>query len=365
MLAVAACLLLLVAKGRRPNSPAEASSPSAAAAGATAPGPAAIFTGTPAEVGHRHGWQHKAELKRLCETLPAPPAEVAERLAAYLPQQYVDELQAAADAAGQPYAAVLAAQCLVEAGGWGDSLALAALAPATRGDELLLGYGLDLAGGLRVVTVGFDVEGARPWVGLTLPGLHGPLAGFNRDGLALALLAAGETGELGEGPPALITARRILEECKTLPEAVQRVRETPRPSSFSLLLAASTPPAAVVLECRPDEVAERQPSGGRLTVTNHFRTLRQPPLKPDETGACERYDQVAAWLVAHSGTLDAQARPLEETGTYSAANLVWAMLEPRSRRLIVAAGEPPAAERAGLEWLWDPANGLSPAGPSP
>jgi predicted choloylglycine hydrolase len=113
---------------------------------------------------------------------------------------------------------------------------------------------------------------------------------MNDSGLAVAMLDAatkkdGAAGLSLTGVPTLLLLRRVLEECRSVDEAVKLVRSTARASSLNIALCDCR--RGAVLEVTTKTVVERKSELGVVLCTNHFRSeeLR-------ESRSCWRYDEL-------------------------------------------------------------------------
>lgn len=332
------------------------------------------LAGTPYAVGKAEGLLLKSTIRKLVDDQLfgrlIPDAgldrETVSRLMAglvsHLPQTAIDALHGLAEGSGVAYDKLLVLQALPELKLWGAGSAYAALTPATRIKDLLLGYDLDwslgdLAGEALLVAASRE-EGELPAIGVRLAGTVGPLAGMNQQGLGLALLRCDQLPE-GEpaGLPLWVVGRRLLHETGSIDEARLLLEPVNRTVPGNLMLVQTAPVVeAAAVEVSTTAITFRPPDDGRLVATNHFRALREPALGSAETGACPRYDALRAWLEDHAGSLSRISRPLHSSGAAGEDSLVTTTLQPLTRRLGVAVGAG-AAEREPVWLRWDPETG--------
>ncbi len=190
-----------------------------------------------------------------------------------------------------------------------------------------------------LVTV-YRPEGKHALVSVGFPGLFGCLSGMNDVGLALAVhevyfSADGSPMFDPAGVPYLFAFRRVLEECSTVDEAAEMLRDMRRTTKLNL--AVCDPRDAAVLEMTPKTLHVRRGEDGLLACTNHFRTEGLAMLR-----ICPRYERLM------------EARELERLGLeqvrgklrqVSVARLtVQSMIfEPVALKLHLAIGSCPAA----------------------
>lgn len=319
--------------------------------------------GTPFEVGRTQGLMLK---ERIPTTLAAVTAMLKRRevgwpqavkraaaLTAYLPPPLVDELKGLAEGSGQSVADLAVLQCLPELGVWGTGGAYAALSPAARGDDLLVGAWLDAAS-LRpcAVVLGLAVEGDEPFVGLNLAGVLAPLAGLNAKGLAVAV-GCPPRGDDAPQVPVLALVRRVLAECGDRHAAKVLLGGAANSAALSLLVTQSKPElAASVFERRGKKVAQRDSEHGLLLLTNHFRAIgRAGAVHGPTPRLCPRYDRLYAWLADQSGRLDEQSDAVAGAGL--AGEATWAHVQLRPSvggvRVSLGAGAPLALRWSATE----------------
>jgi isopenicillin-N N-acyltransferase-like protein len=132
------------------------------------------------------------------------------------------------------------------------------------------------------------------------PGLIGALSGMNEHGLTLANMEV--TRPAGSAPRAMPYAllyRTVLEECKTVDEAIALLKRTPRQTANNLMLMDAAGNRAVV-ELTADAVVVRPGSAdAALISTNHQRGLDS-----DKPGLCRRYDYLHDTSRQNFGKLD-------------------------------------------------------------
>jgi predicted choloylglycine hydrolase len=117
------------------------------------------------------------------------------------------------------------------------------------------------------------------------PGLIGVLSGMNEHGLCLAVMEVPRTFRLPHAMPCMLLYRTVLENCRTVDEAIEFLRTTPRQSANNLMLMDPSG-ERVVAELTPDKVTVRHAKDeAALISTNHQRGNDF-----DSPGQCLRFD---------------------------------------------------------------------------
>ena len=160
------------------------------------------------------------------------------------------------------------------------------LATRSAAGRLLLGRNLDFCplGYLHeysLVTV-YRPGGGRPgWASVGFPGMVGCFSGMNAAGLcAVRHEVLGVRGRRvfdPAGVPFAAALRAVLETCRTVDEAVERLTHT-RHATVNLVVLAD-PHAARVAELTPAGVFVRPTGGGVIGCTNHFLDPRPRPAR--------------------------------------------------------------------------------------
>ena len=113
----------------------------------------------------------------------------------------------------------------------------------------------------------------------------GVLSGMNEHGLTLANMEVDRQVRLPVAMPYSLLYRTVLERCKTVDEAIDLLRKTPKQTPNNLMLMDAQGHRAVA-EITPEGVAVRRGiDGSSLISTNHQRGG-----DADTAGLCKRYD---------------------------------------------------------------------------
>ena len=117
------------------------------------------------------------------------------------------------------------------------------------------------------------------------PGMIGVLSGMNEHGLSLAVMEVARSFRPPQAMPYMLLYRTVLENCKTVDEAIALLEKTPRQSANNLMLMDASGNRAVV-EITPEKVTVRRaPDTAALISTNHQRGEDL-----DAPGRCVRFD---------------------------------------------------------------------------
>lgn len=319
--------------------------------------PVLVVSGTPAEIGRQKAALTAEALKQLAD-YPRRLLERSERkdrlektlrmckaLAEQLPEDYREEMRAAAEVSGMDRDLGLMANMLpdVYRGGFACSSLIVDAEHSTTGGPLfgrnLDFYTLGILEKYNLVTV-HRPKGKKAFAAVGFPGMFGCLSGINEAGLALAVHEVFLTRDGADifnpkGMPYTFAFRHVLEQCATVAEAEKLLRETPRSTILSLAICDKD--NAIVLEMTPKTVASRRPIEGILACTNHFRT--------DELAVfawCNRYPKLILSRNLERLDVAAVARKLHEVnmGRLTVETMVF---EPAALRLHLAVGSCPSS----------------------
>lgn len=183
-------------------------------------------------------------------------------------------------------------------------------------------------------------EGKRHrFVSIGFPGFVGCLTGMNDAGLCLAVhevhLSADRSPIYSpEGVPYSMMLRRVMENCSTVEEAVELLKQTPRTTLLSIALCDRN--HAAVAEITPRQVVVRESENGVCICTNHFLT---PPLR---TFALSwRHAALSTTQQMDAIDLELVKRKMHEVnlGFLTIQSVV---MEPADLVIHLAAGPPPA-----------------------
>jgi hypothetical protein len=271
-------------------------------------------------------------------------------LVPHIPPEYVAEMRALADAAGERYLDALLANTFLDLMRVAAcSVVIARERPdgpwlfARNNDFPTLGIAHKAS---LLAVVHPTRPGLRSFVAVGWPGLIGAISGMNDAGLCVATLVSHSESGVKPGMPYPLMYRQILERCTTPQEALELVKTTRRASANNLAVAGPQG-EPLVIEFSPRGAVGRRPEGGVLLATNHFRS---PELARAGEPPCERYARLRQIADEHRGLLDIPAlqtmlRAVEVAGAPDEPSTLQAMIfEPATRRLHLSFGHVPAPE---------------------
>ena len=181
----------------------------------------------------------------------------------------------------------------------------------------------------------FRPKGHYQFASVAWPGMVGVLTGMNEHGLTLANMEVGRGQRLPVAMPYIMLYRTVLEQCRTVEEAVALLEKTPRQSANNLMLMDASG-GRVVAEITPEKVVVRKaPDDEAIVSTNHHRgtDLSTP-------GRCRRYDALVAASAEKFGDVqveDVQAMLGEVSkGKMTMQSVVF---EPAERVMYLAVGK--------------------------
>ena len=192
----------------------------------------------------------------------------------------------------------------------------------------------DVADKQTVVLI-FRPQGRYAFASVAWPGMIGVLSGMNEHGLALANMEVDRPRRLPSAMPYTLLYRTVLEECRTVEEAIELLEMTPRQTANNLMLMDATGDRAV-LEITPHEVTVRRAADTEALIsTNHQRGA------DGESGRrCRRYDYLRAASAAEFANV---SRNLVQAmlGAVAQGNMTLQSMvfEPQNRVLYLAVGK--------------------------
>jgi hypothetical protein len=312
--------------------------------------PVVEFSGNPASIGAQHGHRFDDVIHLLYEKyllVQVPPSEITSaRLAAasfetqMLPE-HRDEVAALAQACQMNPLDMALAQCFLDLS---DIQACSTITlPPDASPDHVARFGrnldfpsLDLLDKYSAVMI-YHPQGKFQFAVVGWPGLIGVLSGMNEYGLCLSNMEVDREPRLPEAMPYSLLYRCVLEQCRTVDEAIAFLQKTPRQSANNLMLMDATGKRAVA-EIRPEGVNVRWGiPGSPLISTNHQRNQDY-----NSPGLCWRYDSLNADAKSHFGQIDKTA--LESMlgkvvqGDHGDMTLQSMVFEPANLVIYLAAG---------------------------
>jgi hypothetical protein len=312
--------------------------------------PVGEFRGDPADMGGQQGRQFRQTIIDLYQNYLLVQlqgsARVKARLAAVnfevlmLPEHRA-ETEALAQAVGVNHYDVVLAQCLLDLTPFTSCSTIALPASASPDGVARFGRNLDFPS-LGILDkhsslLIYHPAGRNQFAAIGWPGMIGVVSGMNEYGLSLACMEVPRPVRLATAMPYTLLYRAILEQCRTVDEAIDLLQRTPRQSANNLMLMDAAGNRAVA-EIRIDGVAVRRgPPGAALISTNHQRGQDQ-----DTAGYCWRYDALHAESARQFGSLDAPAieKMLRHVvqGNEGDMTLQSMVFEPANRVIYLASG---------------------------
>jgi predicted choloylglycine hydrolase len=217
--------------------------------------------------------------------------------------EHREEIAALAQSAGVNPIDVALAQCFLDLTSV-EACSTITLGPEAAPDHIArFGRNLDFPS-LNVIdkyttVLIYHPTGKYQFASIGWPGMIGVLSGMNEWGLTISNMEVDRTARPPVAMPYTLLYRAVLENCRTVDEAIAFLQNTPRQSANNLMLMDAAGNRAVA-EITPDGVTVRRGSlGSALISTNHQRGQ-----DTDTPGYCWRYDSLHADAAAHFGSID-------------------------------------------------------------
>jgi|GEM_PF-1589150 len=167
-------------------------------------------------------------------------------------------------------------------------------------------YGLGAMDRYRVVFI-VEPEGGLPFAAISWPGWGGPEmvhTAMNAAGISLGYNWSNSNQEsIATADRLWRLLRRVIENARTLEEALALLEQGPRISAANLLIADGKVPDAVVVEMTSRKMTVRRATAGVIYATNHFiaAAMQEPIQDPNSTA---RYARLGDLLRAQRGKID-------------------------------------------------------------
>jgi hypothetical protein len=228
--------------------------------------------GSPREMGRQHGLLLRQAVRENCEFLlsdegkkPVKLGEIAlprtamagmlcAQFTERIPPDYLTEMQALAEAAGVPAGKLIGCNLIPE---MFHCSGFALLKDATAERKLYHGRVLDYAVDLRLqehaLLIIQEPDGGIPFVNVGYAGFIGSVTGMNLNEVSI-----GEMGGAGQGKwsgvPMTFLVRKVLQEAKTLQEALAVFQNNPRTCEYYYVIADAKSDSAVGVRAVPESV---------------------------------------------------------------------------------------------------------------
>lgn len=318
--------------------------------------------GEPYEMGYQHGTLLKEDIQENIHYLfevkakdatveflgqKFSPKQLIAMIAAgqrpHVPERFRDELRGLADGAGCSLDDAIAANFIPELF---HCSGFAVMNGATRDGTLyhgrVLDYSIDWKLQEHAVLIVAEPAGRVPFVNVTYAGFIGSVTGMNAEHVSVGEMGGGGRGHW-DGTPMALLVRRVLEEAKTLDDAVAIFRDTPRTCEYYYVVADGDEKNAVGLAARWDTFEVVRPGEAHPRL----------PEPTDDTvllSAGNRYKELARRVREGAGSLDEEsALRLMDCPVAMKSNLHNVLFEPLSTKFWVANasadGQPAATQK--------------------
>jgi isopenicillin-N N-acyltransferase-like protein len=302
------------------------------------------FAGSATEIGTAHAAQlaepihflfdhylkpfFKSDTKRFIALTAASAFET------HLLPRHAEELQALAKGTNLDERDAMLAQCFLD-------LMPTVTFPAGASSDGVARFGrnldfpsLDVADKHTVLMIYHPTEGYQ-FAAVGWPGLLGVLSGMNEHGLTLANMEVRRPARLPVAMPYTLLYRTILERCKTVDQAIDLLKSTPRQTANNLMLMDAAGNRAVA-EITPEAVVVRRgEEKAALMSTNHHRGLDL-----DTGGMCARYDILHDASKKEFGHIDVKTiESMLARAAHGKMTLQSMVFEPSNRVIYLAVGQ--------------------------
>ena len=260
----------------------------------------------------------------------------------FVPDRYYEELRGVADGSGMDIQDIIVANFIPEMFHCsGFALSGSATKDGTLYHGRILDYGCDWKLQDHAVLTVAEPEGRIPFANVTYAGFIGSVTGMNARQISI-----GEMGGRGmghwDGVPMTVLVRMVLEDAKTLDEAIAVFRDHPRTCEYYYVVADGKAGKGVGMEASWDTF-------GVIQMGESHTRLPHAVKDAVLLSAGERYEELAKRVKAGHGTFDAEsARHLMDRPVAMKSNLHSVLFETATGRLWIAnastAGEPAATQ---------------------
>ncbi|MCX7887753.1 MAG: C45 family autoproteolytic acyltransferase/hydrolase, partial [Verrucomicrobiae bacterium] len=321
--------------------------------------------GKPYEIGFQHGRLLATNIHRLCERIVYgvgfyysiekgqwflhEAAKLVERQRPFIAPEYFEEMRGLADGAGLPLSLVQAANIFPE---FFHCSGLAVFGKATREGRLfharVLDYMTEVGLQDEAVLMAVEREGARRFVNVSYAGFIGSVTGMNEKQIAI-----GEMGGRGEGDwdgtPMAQLLRGALENCDTLEEALDYMRNRPRTCEYYYVLSDGKSRTARGIAATPKKFEVVGP-GEAVPL------LPEPVEDAVLLSAGNRYKELVRRVRELHGRIGPEEmQRIIARGVAMRSNLHNAIFEPAALTLWIAhaSRRKPACDQPYVKYTWD------------
>ncbi len=228
--------------------------------------------GTPEEMGYQHGVLLKESVRRNIDFLLTDGVDDGTRIGNMkisrlmvagvligafenkIPRRFADEMNALAKGAGVAEWKVTATNLIPELM---HCSGFALLSKATADGKLyhgrVLDYGVDMGLQEHAVLIIQEPEGKAPFVNVSYAGFIGSVTGMNLAKISIGEMGGGGVG-LWDGIPMSFLVRMVLEDARSLEEAIGIFRDNPRTCEYYYVIADATADDAVGIKAVPEKL---------------------------------------------------------------------------------------------------------------
>lgn len=307
------------------------------------------LSGTPTEIGQSHGQQLAAEIAHLEKNYlraffaKNPQQHKQALMAAFLFRNLMnpdhkEEILAISDGAKLDAGQIMLANCFL------DLIPITACStmtlPADAAPDGIARFGrnldfpsMDVADKYSVLSI-IKPKGKYAFASIGWPALAGVLSGMNEHGLTLANMEVDRQGGFPQAMPYTLLYRTLLEQCKTVDEAIALLEKTPRQTANNLMLMDAAGNRAAI-EITPEKISVRRaPAKSALVSTNHHRG--EDCITP---GFCRRYDYLQATSTQNYGKIGVdEAKSMLAKVSQGKMTLQSMVFEPSTRVIHLSVG---------------------------
>lgn len=304
--------------------------------------------GSPGEMGHQHGVLLKAAVQEnvayLLENAVDETVEfmglkmsrdaiahaLIEAFKGKVPERFSQEMLSLAQGAGLPPWKVIGTNMIPE---FMHCSGFALLKEATATGKLLHGrvldYGVDMKLQDHAVLMIVEPDGYIPFVNVSYAGFIGSVTGMNLEQISIGEMGGGGVG-LWDGIPMSFLVRMVLEESRSLEQALGLFRNHPRTCEYYYVIADARADTAVGIRATPATLDIVRPG-------EHHRLLPTPVPNTVLLSAGERYEHLVRGAKAEHGAFTTEtAIRLMDAPVAMKSNLHNALMIPEDGILYVA-----------------------------
>lgn len=314
--------------------------------------PVLHLKGTPEQMGYQHGVLLKKSIRENVEfllndaldedikmgTLKITSTMIASvLLGAFdkkVPQHFVDEMNALAKGAQLPEWKIKVTNLIPE---MMHCSGFALLSKATAENKLyhgrVLDYGVKMKLQNHAVLIIQEPDGKVPFVNVSYAGFIGSVTGMNLAKISIGEMGGGGVGQW-DGIPMSFLVRMVLEDTRTLEEAIGVFKDNPRTCEYYYVIADAAADNAVGIKALPD----------KLEIIRHGEThpqLQHPVENTVIMSAGDRYNNLARLIAEGYGKFtQASAIRLMDAPVAMNSNLHDALMVPEDAVIYVANARP-------------------------